>query len=58
MPGGDPNGPKRLANDPISWIDEAIRNIDLALDDHATPESARPDLTIARGYLLKASQAA
>lgn len=57
MPGGDPNGPKRLSNDPTSWIDTAIHNIDLALDDPTLNEGAKPDLTIARGYLLKALQA-
>ena len=54
MPGGDPNGPKRTSNPYTDWIETAIHNVDLALDDPETPESAKPSLYFARGNLLEA----
>lgn len=55
--GGDPRPPGggRLSNDPMSFVDTAIHNIDLALDDPRTPEKARAALLKAQGYLVEAS---
>jgi len=60
MPGGDPNPPggpnQRLSNSPTSFIDTAIHNIQLALDDVRTPEASRPDLLHALAHLESAAQ--
>lgn len=59
MPGGDPNPPgrpnQRLSNPPKSFIDTAIYNVLLALDDVRTPEKDRPALYKALGYLVEAA---